>query len=280
MINNEMEERKRFGKLVTKVKEVQSSSLYYRRLSWLLFGAEMPMLTGGCFLDDGRLLLTDYNNKKLILFDDNYNYIRHIPVDGWPYDVTKGSGLGELYVVLCRNVVLRCFLNHEDLIIRDRIRVPEDVRCLSVLDNVIFTGSRSAVSIISSDGVTLETIPKAGGNTYLATSTLQRTFFHKDGDNILCRTLDGNELFRYEDSHLVDPRGMCLDHDGNLYVCGYKSHNLIQISHDGQKGRVVLNRLHKISRPMAIVFHPNKQQFIVTSYGEDIAFEVYQVSCL
>ncbi|XP_033761522.1 uncharacterized protein LOC117343287 [Pecten maximus] len=272
------EKRKRFGNLVTKVKDVQSNALYYRRLSWFLFGAEMPMLTGGCFLDDGRLLLSDYNNKKLILFDDNYNYVRHIPVDGWPYDVTKGSGEGEVYVVLCRSMVLRCQLNHEDLVIKDKIRVPVDVRCMSVLNDVIFAGSRSAVSMVTLDGVTIDTIPKTGGNTYIATSSLQRKFFHKDGDNILCRTLDGNELFRYENSRLVDPRGMCLDHDDNLYVCGYKSQNLIKISPDGQKGRVVLNRLHKITRPMAIVYHPKRQQFIVTSYGEDIAFEVYQIS--
>ncbi|OWF39453.1 uncharacterized protein LOC110465035 [Mizuhopecten yessoensis] len=272
-------ERRRFGNLVTKVKDVQSNALYYRRLSWFLFGAEMPMLTGGCFLDDGRLLLSDYNNKKLILFDDSYNYIKHISVDGWPYDVTRGRGEGEIYIVLCKSVILRCHLNDDELIIRDRIRVPDDVRCVSVLDDVIFTGSRSAVSMMTLDGVILEALPKAGGNTYLASSSLHRKFFHKDGDIILCRTLDGNEVFRYEDSHLIDPRGMCLDHDDNLYVCGYKSKNLIKITHDGQRGRVVLNRLHKILRPMAIVYHPTKQQFIVTSYGEDTAFEVYQVSC-
>ncbi|XP_069114358.1 uncharacterized protein [Argopecten irradians] len=271
-------ERRRFGNLVTKVKDVQSSALYYRRLSWFLFGAEMPMLTGGCFLADGRLLLTDYNNKKLILFDDNYNYVRHIPVDGWPYDVTTGSGEGEVYVVLCGSVILRCQLHYEDLTITQKIRVPLDARCLSVLNDVIFLGSRKTVSRITLEGVTMDTISKAGGNTYIATSSTQQRFFHKDGDNILCRTLDGEVLFKYENKHLVDPRGMCLDHDENLYVCGYKSHNIIKISPDGEKGRVVLNRLHKITRPMAIVYHPNKQQFIVTSYGEDIAFEVYQIS--
>jgi hypothetical protein len=48
-------------------------------------------------------------------------------------------------------------------------------------------------------------------------------------------TSDGSCLFTYTDAALSRARGVDVDDEGNLYICGNVSNNIHQVSPDGEK---------------------------------------------
>jgi len=121
----------------------------------------------------------------------------------------------------------------------------------------------------------LHCIPKSGDYCYVTIS--HNSIYYNDENNIVCWTLTGEELFKYQHKLLEDPFGICLDVNSNVYVCGNYSQNVHQISSDGKKSRILLDTLQSISCPCCVILHPQRNELIVTSYNEDTVFEVYKL---
>jgi len=130
------------------------------------------------------------------------------------------------------------------------------------------------VVILTQDGSTVKSIPNSGVACYVAVSQTQRTMYHKDNNEVVCRTLEGKEQFRYQHQQLKDPRGIFQDKNICLYISGRGSHNVHQVSLDRERSRILLDNIYC---PLSVVFHPRQNEFIVTSNDEDTVFEVYRL---
>ncbi|XP_069140633.1 tripartite motif-containing protein 3-like [Argopecten irradians] len=244
-----------------------------------LRGVCRPWLTGGIFTDNNELLITDYTNNRLLLFDDKYSYQRECKVDGNPIDIARGRTPDEIFVTVYQNSILRCTLRNGQLSEISRISGPPDTWGIAVHGDNILAGTYNSVKVMSVNGKVTKSIKKAGCGTYLAVSTYNSTVYQKDNNDVVCRRLDSDAVvYRYRDPGLRGPVGIGLDRDHNVYVCGYFSRNVYLISPDGSRGRVLLPKLSGITNPYGIVVHPTKQEFVVTSRQESTALEVYRFS--
>lgn len=61
-----------------------------------------------------------------------------------------------------------------------------------------------------------------------------------DEDAVRAVSLTGEHGFEYKNADLKDPRGIDTDTQGNIYVAGYASSNVHQISKDGQLLNIIL----------------------------------------
>ncbi|XP_069140270.1 tripartite motif-containing protein 3-like [Argopecten irradians] len=254
----------------------------------ILGGMERPGLTGGIFTNNNGLIITDYTNNRLLLFDDKYSYQREYKVDGRPTDIARGRTADEILVAVVEysrflavvaNPLLRCTLRNGQLPVMSRISAPPSTWGIAIHGENILVGTPESVQVLSVGGNVTKSIKKGGDNTYLAVSSSNFTLYHKDDDDVVCRRLDSEEVvYRYRNPGLCYPRGIGLDRDHNVYVCGTNSKNVYLISPDGSIGRVILPKLPGITRPYGIVVHPTKQEFVVTSYEESTALEVYRFS--
>ncbi|XP_021359358.1 tripartite motif-containing protein 2-like [Mizuhopecten yessoensis] len=241
-----------------------------------LAGEETPFFTGGMFTDNDELLVTDNYNCRLVLFDDKYRYKREYKVKRNPYNVTRGLNIDEILVSIGEGGFMRCTLRNGQL------TVTETISCttygIAVLGDNILVGIRNNVEVMSSDGKFKKSIQKKCGSvTHLATSTSTSTFYYSDGNDIVCRRLDSDvEDYRYSDPGLSDPRGIGLDRDNNVYVCGSNFGNVYIVSPDGSRGKVLVPSLSSITSPYGIIVHPTKQEFVVTSNMEATSLEVYR----
>ena len=68
-------------------------------------------------------------------------------------------------------------------------------------------------------------------------------------------------LFSYSNDILKSAGGVAVDHQGNIYVAGYRSSNVHQISPGGSLMKILL---HNLCQPLAIGMEPFGEQFIVT----------------
>ncbi|KAK3083467.1 hypothetical protein FSP39_023445 [Pinctada imbricata] len=63
------------------------------------------------------------------------------------------------------------------------------------------------------------------------------------GRELYCITMDGTPVFTYSHDKLQDTRGVTVDHAGYIYVCGFSSKNVHQLSHDGKLQRIIFDNL-------------------------------------
>ncbi|XP_033757395.1 uncharacterized protein LOC117339795 [Pecten maximus] len=243
-----------------------------------LRGEDTPWLTGGIFTDNNELLITDYCNRRLVLFDDKYSYTREYKVNGRPTDIARGRTADEIFVAVDKKQIRRYTLQNGQLSVINTISSPLNTCGIAVQGDNILVGTEDSVKVMSIDGKVTKSIKRGGYNTYLAVSASKSTVYHTYNNDVVCRRLDSDAVvYRYRDPGLNDPVGIGLDRDDNVYVCGFRSGNVYLISPDGSRGRVLMSQLSGITRPCCIVVHQTKQEFVVTSSNqESTTLEVYK----
>ncbi|XP_021361934.1 uncharacterized protein LOC110455851 [Mizuhopecten yessoensis] len=242
-----------------------------------LRGSVTPFLISGFFTDNGQLLITDSDNKRLLLFDDNYSLVKEYNVKGKPLDVTRGRVADEIFVSLFEGQLLKCTLRNGQLSVTKMITCPPGTLGIAVHGDNIYAGTSEGVEVLSLDGVAIRSIKQSGGNSCLAISSSKARLYHKDNNDIVCRRLDNDAVvYRYKDRRLMYPGGIGLDRDDNLYISGSLSRNVYLVSPDGSRGKALLTKLDGINKPYGIIVHPTKQEFVVTSVHESVSFEVYR----
>ena len=175
-----------------KEKDYDGSSSNERRIVWF---------TGGMFLSDGiHFLMADYNNRKLKKFKkDVYHPVMEFPLESAPCDVTS-AGDDEVIVTLphvCKIAHYR--IHHDGLKFLGAISTysaPEGVACM---DDKIVVSFGDCIKVLSEDGAEVMSIPTQESYTYTAPVVVSRDnsrFFHRDGDSIVCRSSDGDQIFR------------------------------------------------------------------------------------
>ncbi|XP_021374183.1 E3 ubiquitin-protein ligase Midline-1-like isoform X1 [Mizuhopecten yessoensis] len=235
---------------------------------------KMPFLTGGVFIDGEGLYVTEFNNQRILVFDDQYNYVRQYDVDGFPTDITKGFAPNEVLIALLNAPILRCAIQGGVLTTVGSITSAK-AWGVNTLGDKILIGKNNTVQFLTSNGVQRESFSKSGGYTYVAVSP-HGFFFHRDGDVIVCRSRDGTEVFRHMCKGMREPRGITVDQDCNVYVCGKLSGGVHLISPDGSKDTLLLSKMYGFTEPYAIMLHPTRQEVIVTSSQEEVVLEVYK----
>jgi len=261
---------------VQKLDLMTSSVTFVKSVTREKLGKETNFIAG-TYLADGRLVMADLNNKRLVQLDDEYNVVKEYKIDDQPIDVAVGHIDNEIYITVSQGYIYKCTLDTK-LTIVSRIKAPSFTWGIAVSGDNLIVGTPDAEVILTKDGSIVKSIPKSGYYGYVAVSQTQRTMYHRDNNDIVCRTLEGTELFRYKNQKLEAPRGITIDTQDTLYICGCDSDNVHQVSSDGQKSRILLDKLHYITQPWNVIFNTHKNELIVTSCNENTVFEIYRLS--
>jgi sugar lactone lactonase YvrE len=105
----------------------------------------------------------------------------------------------------------------------------------------------------------------------------QYVLYHEDrvhiSDNyshaLIIIDLEGHAIFAFKSPEFENPAGMTVDHQGNLYVCGKTSHNVLQISRDGEV-REILAQDECSFRPCSVSFMSDGCGVLVASADSNI----------
>ncbi|KAK3095527.1 hypothetical protein FSP39_015685 [Pinctada imbricata] len=79
-----------------------------------------------------------------------------------------------------------------------------------------------------------------------------------DRGSLFCITPDGTEIFEYCNSNLRKPTGISTDSKGNVYVAGYHSNNIHQLSPEGALIHVITPRSRTFYKPTVLIEHENR----------------------
>ena len=233
----------------------------------------------GCtYITHGRIILADWNNNKLKMFNKNHIMVSMLEFESNPWDVKRIDDSKVVVTVPAeQRVYVICYAG----------------QCLEIVTSFVTDGECWGVTPINGKFVvTCDPWSKAPSLKVFSDTGKQLAFFQKDAKgemlfqraqhiaaddinnilyvsdgrqhHVIAITMTGQLVFRYRHEKLEYPTGVAVDNQGHLYICGKDSSNVHQLSKDGHFLRILFNKKDNIASPRGICFQPDGDKILVT----------------
>jgi hypothetical protein len=104
---------------------------------------------------------------------------------------------------------------------------------------------------------------------YVATSGDKLYYTHLDSAAVTCCNLQGTTQWEFTDERvLLGAVDISVDNDGNVYVVGYHSNNVVVISPDGQRNRQLLSSNDGLKEPRVINYDKSTNRLLVVNESQ------------
>ena len=119
---------------------------------------------------------------------------------------------------------------------------------------------KSVINIINSDMSYIFCMAISGDKLY---------YTNRFTDTVTCCDLHGTTQWKFKDVHVLkSPHGISVDNDGNVYVVGCSSNNIVVISPDGQCHRQVLSSRDGLVKPRVLDYDKATNRVLVVNESE------------
>jgi len=107
------------------------------------------------------------------------------------------------------------------------------------------------------------------GVLYVATSGDKFYYTNCNSHTVTCCDLHGTTQWEFRDTSVLQgPRGIAVDNDGNVYVIGRSSNNVVVFSTDGQRHRLVLSSEDGLIQPTVLDYDKSTNMLLVVNMSE------------
>ena len=104
------------------------------------------------------------------------------------------------------------------------------------------------------------------GVYYVATSGEKLYYSNCNSHTVTCCDLHGTTQWEFKDERVMQcPLGIAVDNDGNVYVVGYNSNNVVVFSPDGQRHRQLLSDMDGILNPAVLDYDKSTNKLLVVN---------------
>ncbi|CAC5391809.1 unnamed protein product [Mytilus coruscus] len=114
--------------------------------------------------------------------------------------------------------------------------------------------SGKKVGEVKCKGIKVQNIATSGKRIYYTNPSLH---------TVHCCTMDGTEIWTFNDDSLRYPTDLSLDNYQNVFVVGRDSNNLVLIQHDGKASKILLNKDNGFSEPNAVYYNKENNSLLV-----------------
>lgn len=232
---------------------------------------------GTCFLESGHVLLADNRNYKLKLLNIMKKQVTsYCKLPAKPIVVCSVSSVEA--VLSMHNHTLQFVSIGEQLVPTRSLTMSHVCWGLAInVSEMYISDSSTNVHVHSLDGTLLRTIDKNqdGKQMFSANRNVCVNF---DGsivhvtdckNGLLSLDTNGKMLWRYTGCGVDTPYGIATDGCGNAFICGYHSHNVIQLGFNGDILGELVNQSHGLQNPNFISFDKNNWRLIVSKMKDD-----------
>ena len=116
---------------------------------------------------------------------------------------------------------------------------------------------RSVSDIISSN---------MSGVVYVATSGDKLYYTNTNTNTVTCCDLHDTPQWQFKDTRVLQgPYGISVDNDGNVYVVGYSTNNVVVISPDGQHHNQLFSSRDGLSYPRVLDYDRSTNRLLVVN---------------
>ncbi|KAL4235711.1 hypothetical protein ACF0H5_004104 [Mactra antiquata] len=218
-------------------------------------------ITGSTIMDDGRLVLVDYNNKKLKVLDRDYRLISDFKTEGAAFEVAKIAE-NQVAITVPKEKKIHFISLQDGMKCSDSVQTRLECWGLDTFDDKLVTVTNSddhMILFLNKKGKELISC-NLGSQDANMKWPMSVCVDSKDKIYVCCQgegdtddingclvIIDSSGQVRtmYMDSGLRKPTSCTRDEDGNIYICGLTSANVHQIQKSGDRLGQIISGLSK-----------------------------------
>jgi hypothetical protein len=217
---------------------------------------------------DNKLLLCDYDDKKVYIYKDYKTYEDEISLTSTPWGITVVPCTDKAVVILIQERSIQ-FINTTNNTKDNKINIGVLCEGVTAVKDKIYIGGVDKVIILNIDGSFVREIATHGGLNYnlLYNERNDQLLLRQDG-RLCCINLDGHVIYTYD---ISGDRGLAVDQQGHVYISGRDSHDIHRLSPDGTFRDIVLSKHDGVDWPWSITFNNDfTKLFIINNGGESV----------
>ncbi|XP_052239135.1 uncharacterized protein LOC127850275 isoform X2 [Dreissena polymorpha] len=225
-------------------------------------------IIGICSLPNGQVIVADYHNRKVQLLDQNYKVSSYCDVSDAPCDICIITP-SEVAVPVNKDVHFISVSNGQ-LVKGRKFSLQHHAGGIAHHQGVLYITSGTALYSYTMTGSLVKKLFEDTTYSY----TVYRCALSLAGDRIyvtnntqhklLTLATEGTLISTFTDPELQGPQAVCVTPSGQVLVCGYNSHTVIQVDSEGkQKLATLSSQKDGLSRPSSVCYNTNTRQIIV-----------------
>ncbi|XP_063405907.1 E3 ubiquitin-protein ligase TRIM45-like [Mytilus trossulus] len=230
-------------------------------------------IKGCAILQNGKMMLCDYNNGNLFGSKSNGTHEFDIRLDTCAFDFAYFEKLNAVSVTDGFYGDGIHFINPSSRRIKRSIRTSGDSYGIAVNGNaLVYCKSGTGIMEIKWDGKSEKALVQFNmpHYSYVAVHGDNIYYINKDNHSVTCYNIHGNPKWEFRDAqNLRYPQGISIDSDGNVYVASMDTSSLVIITPDGKRCRTILSSRDGLSRPHALHFEPTSNKLLVANEKQD-----------
>lgn len=222
--------------------------------------------------DTGEIILSDFNNFAVKLFDQNGIFRSSTKLNSPPRGVASlpdrviAIALPEECVIKLMSTEGKFLSQMREL--RTSFKAYRICNYRGKIMGICYSKACRSLSIVERNGRVERTITRKRdykGLGGVAFDPIRNQMYMSDRDAITCFDAHGKQVFR-NTYRRTDLRGMTIDCQGNIYVCSHDSGQVLQISPDG----VLIKSILVPMSPQDVAIEPMGTKMIVVGLGDVI----------
>lgn len=212
---------------------------------------------GCCLLPDGRVVILCFLKKKV-------TFIKHN--GSTDFEMVFPSVASLAYIKSANIIAIACnanekcirFIDIEDMREKKSVSVRYDSAIYGIVESngsliISVTGSGLKTMNLKDESITDVVSDKIPSFTYVDTYQNKLYFTNFIKGTVTCCDLLGRIQWKFEDKNILKtPFGISLDNDGNVFVVGGDSCNIVVITPDGQHCRELLSAKDGLLMPQVL----------------------------
>lgn len=240
-------------------------------------------VTGTAIMPDGRIVLVDFNNKKLKVVDKDFKLLTDFKMDKYVFDATALNE-NQVAVTMPREKAIHIISLQDGSKSAESIATRLECWGIDTFDDKFVTVTSNdchMVLIMNRKGVELVSAnlgthdPNLKWPVSVCVDTRDRIFIACQGEghmdevkgSLIMIDRSGEVKHMFMDDNLVKPTSCTMDAERNVYVCGLDSANVYQVVQTGDQLCPVISGLYK---PIHINFENGTNSLFITERFCDI----------
>jgi hypothetical protein len=208
------------------------------------------------------LILTDSINRQVIKYNENYVYLSSLSL---PKELSDINSMDEDSVAVASFSSDDIYLiNIKTMTLTKKIKVSTTLHGLQYVAGECIAVYNGRLAWLSAEGLQLRD-SKNHTDAWFVRSLDKNSYICGDGIHAISHTKDERKQFTYSTPTLSWPRGIDVDVEGNIYIVGYASNNIHQITSEGKHIRTISTTNFGISFRWVLRFKPKSTVFLLTS---------------
>ncbi|XP_063400041.1 uncharacterized protein LOC134684668 [Mytilus trossulus] len=274
MISRQKDQQAQQMSFVPSPKSIENLTLMLE----MIVNVDARKIRGCTIIPDGRMMFTCNNQQKVI----------GINKDGTKdFEIKPGKCFDMVYIG-----------NNKIAVTAGRYFGPYIINCIDINQRKVTTkfdvGSENTGVVLTNEGTLIYCSGNKGFRTidlnddtqgsiksgplcnwgYPCVTTFDKHLFYTnpDSNTVTCSDFEGQLQWEFKEENVLKyPQGISVDNDGNVYVVGTSSNNVVVISHDGKHYRQIISSTVGLTSPQALHYDQSTNSLLVAN-KQDRAF--------